>query len=110
MPAEIVIAAYRAHPGKEAELLDLVRRHRPVLVSEGLVTDREPVLMRAESDGTVLEIFEWKDGAAHAAHTNSNVMEIWDGMGAVADFVSLGDLAEAGTRFPHFLPLEGGTP
>ena len=108
-----VLCIYRVKDGQEDEFRPLLEKHWPTLNSIGLVTS-EPARWYASKDKKgrqlFLEIFEWKDGGAHAAHTNSNVMEIWDGMGAVADFVPLGDLAEAGTRFPHFLPLEGGTP
>ena len=38
----IVIIAYRPKPGKEKELLDLVRNRVPTLRKEGLVTNRKP--------------------------------------------------------------------
>jgi len=59
MNGVIVIAAYRPKPGKEEELLDLVRNRVPILRKEGLVTDRTPTIMRA-SEGTIIEISEWK--------------------------------------------------
>jgi hypothetical protein len=40
-----VIVAYRPKPGKEQELLAIVRTRVPSLRKEGLVTDRVPVLM-----------------------------------------------------------------
>ena len=36
----LVIARYRPREGREADLLELVRRHGPVLLESGLVTDR----------------------------------------------------------------------
>ena len=53
----IVIVAYRPKPGKENELLNLVRSRVPTLQKENLVTDREPTIMRAR-DGTIIEVLE----------------------------------------------------
>ena len=105
---EMVIAMYRPHEGKDAELRELIARHMPALRAEGLVTDRPATLMRA-GDGTYLEVFEWKPGASSAAHTNPAVQAVWGPMMEVADFPALGDLAEAGGRFPHFEPIDGLT-
>ena len=72
MAGVCVIVAYRPKPGKEAELLALVRARVPTLRQEGLVTERAPVIMRAK-DGTLLEVSEWKSRAAiEAAHQNPN--------------------------------------
>ena len=59
MPGVCVIVAYHPKPGKEDELLALVRSRVPNLRKEGLVTDREPVIMRSR-DGTIIEVSEWK--------------------------------------------------
>jgi quinol monooxygenase YgiN len=59
MSGVCVIVAYRPKPGKEQEILDLVRTRIPTLRKEGLVTDREPIMMRAK-DGTIIEVSEWK--------------------------------------------------
>ena len=42
MSGGIVIVAYGPKPGKERELLELVRNRVPTLRKEGLVTDRAP--------------------------------------------------------------------
>ena len=47
MSGVIVIVAYRPKPGKEMELIELVRNRVPTLSKEGLVTDRTPTIMRA---------------------------------------------------------------
>ena len=74
MNGVIVIVAYRPKPGKEKELLELVRNRVPILRKEGLVTDRKPTIMRA-SDGTIIEVSEWKSQEAiDAAHKNPNVL------------------------------------
>lgn len=105
MAAEIVIAAYRPKPGRGEELLDLVRRHHPVLRSLGLVTDRVPVIGRAK-DGTILEIFEWESNAAmERAHGMPEVRAIWNPMGEIAELASLASLEESKHPFPHFQPV-----
>ena len=43
MAGVCVIVAYRPKPGKERELLSLVRGRVPTLRQEGLVTERAPV-------------------------------------------------------------------
>ncbi len=102
----IVISAYRPEPGKEQVLLSEVRDHHPLLWSEGLVTSREPVIMRAK-DGTVLEVFEWASPAAiEEAHENPRVKAMWERFAKCCDFVPLSDLAEAAVLFSEFEPLE----
>jgi hypothetical protein len=55
MTGLIVIVAYKPKPGKESDLLELVRRRVPFLRGEGLVTDRIPTMMRCR-DGTIIEV------------------------------------------------------
>jgi hypothetical protein len=105
MGPEIVIAVYRPHEGRAADLDALVARHVPALREQGLVTDRPAISMRA-SDGTVVEVFEWTSREAAArAHEDEVVGPLWASMGAVADFLTPADLPEATHRFPHFAPL-----
>src|SRR5207244_7385737 len=90
-----VIVAYRPTPRKEREVLALARDRVPTLRKEGLVTDREPVIMRAK-DGTIIEVSEWKSREAiDAAHKNPNVLTMWDKFFAVCDCVPLKTLPEA---------------
>ena len=73
MPGVCVIVAYRPKPGREKELVDLVRSRVPTLRQEGLVTDRAPIIMRA-SDGSIVEVSEWKsEEAIAAAHKNGRL-------------------------------------
>jgi len=100
------IVAYRPKPGKEDELLELVRARVPTLRQEGLVTDRVPVIMRAK-DGTILEVSEWKSPEAiDAAHRNPNVLALWNKFFEVCDCMPLNTLAEAGEMFAGFEPLD----
>jgi hypothetical protein len=102
----IVIAAYRPKPGKEEILLAEVRDHHHLLRSEGLATDRHPVVMRAK-DGTILEVFEWASPAAiEEAHANARVAAMWDRFAKCSDYVQLNSLAEAASIFAEFEPVE----
>jgi quinol monooxygenase YgiN len=102
----IVIVAYRPKPGKEQEILELVRARVPTLRKEGLVTDRVPTIMRAR-DGTIIEVSEWKSQEAiDAAHKNPNVLAMWNKFFAVCDCVPLNTLAEANEMFAGFGPVE----
>ena len=103
---QVSIACYRPKPGKDAELLELTRQHIPILRAQGLVTDREPYLMRA-ADGTLVEVFEWKSAdALEAAHTNPEVGKLWQRYGELCDYIKLGDLAETRELFANFDPIE----
>ncbi len=100
-----VIVAYRPKPGKEAELLDLVRNRVPTLAKEGLVTDRTPIMMRAK-DGTIVEVSEWKSPEAiEAAHQNENVWAMWNRFFEVCDCIPLKELPEADEMFAGFEPI-----
>src|SRR5436853_4566181 len=102
----VVIVAYRPKPGKENELLELVRSRVPTLRKENLVTDRAPTIMRAK-DGTIIEVSEWKSREAiDAAHKNPNVLAMWNKFFAVCDCVPLKSLAEAEEMFAGFEPVD----
>lgn len=104
--AYLVIAAYRPKPGQEATLLALVREHAPALLRLGLATPRPPLVLRA-GDGTLLELFEWASReAVEKAHTHPDVLVLWERFNAVAEYVRLADLKEAGELFAHFEPVE----
>jgi quinol monooxygenase YgiN len=106
MSGVIVVVAYRPKPGKDEELLQLVRSRVPTLRKEGLVTDRVPAIMRSR-DGTILEVSEWKSREAiDAAHKNPNVLAMWEKFFAVCDCVPLKTLPEADDMFAGFTPLE----
>jgi hypothetical protein len=98
----MVIALFRPKPEKAADLMACMRDHLPVLRAQGLATSRPSVVLRA-ADGTLLEIFEWVSQAAiDAAHFNPAVLALWGRYAACCDYVTLGDLKEAGSMFPGF--------
>jgi quinol monooxygenase YgiN len=106
MNGVIAVVAYRPKPGKEQELLELVRARVPTLRKEGLVTDRVPTIMRSR-DGTIVEVSEWKSrDAIDAAHKTPRVLAMWDKFFAVCECVPLKTLAETADMFAGFTPLE----
>jgi quinol monooxygenase YgiN len=102
---DLVIVAYRPKPGQADALLAVVRDHVPTLRRLGLATDRPVQAMRAK-DGTIVETFEWRDGAVAKAHENPDVLAMWGRFGEVCDIVPLKELAEAGDMFATFEPVE----
>jgi hypothetical protein len=100
----MVIVAYRPKPGCETDLEELVREHVPCLRTLGLVTERPAQAMRAK-DGTIVEVFEWAQGAIEAAHNSSRVAELWERFANVCDYVPLRELPEAEAMFAEFEPL-----
>jgi hypothetical protein len=84
------IVTYIPKPGKEAELLALVRKHEPALRKVGLVTDEPFKLWKAVDirKGRVqfVEHFSWKNGnASDVAHQTPEVMAVWEPMGPVLE-------------------------
>jgi quinol monooxygenase YgiN len=105
MNGVIVIVAYCPKPGKEQELLQLVRTRVPTLRKENLITDRVAAIMRAR-DGTIIEVSEWKSREAiDAAHKNANVWAMWNKFFEVCDCVPLNTLEEAKEMFAGFEPV-----
>ena len=97
-----VVVAYRPKPGCEEQLAAVVAKHLRVLREEKLITDREGATMRA-TDGTLVEVFEWRSqDAIAAAHDNAAVVALWDAFGAVCDYVPLTSLAETQQMFAEF--------
>ena len=102
----IVIVAYKPKHGKEEALDLLMKSHVGRLRNEGLVTDRESVLMKAK-DGTVIEVFEWKSREAiESAHSNSEVLEMWQEYSNVCDYIPMSRLEETSELFAEFSTLQ----
>ena len=102
----IVIVVYRPKPGKEDDLLSLVQDHVNVLRNEGLVTNRDPVIMRAE-DGVIVEVFEWKSvEAINAAHTNAEVGSLWAKFSEVCDYETPINIKEFHNLFSEFESID----
>lgn len=98
----IVIVAYKPKSGKAEALKELTKNHVSRLKAEGLVTDREAVIMEA-ADGTIVEVFEWLSAEAITkAHSNPVVHQLWAEYAEVCDYVNLNSLAEAANMFAEF--------
>lgn len=101
----IVVACYKPKTGKAQALRELMRMHHPILKSQGLVTNRESILMESE-DGTIVEVFEWASmDAIEAAHQNPVVAEMWDQYSRVCDYVPIASVPEANQIFSQFSPV-----
>jgi hypothetical protein len=100
------IAAYRPFADKDAELLEEIKTHVPILRELGLATDRPSYVMRAK-DGTIIEVFEWKSKeAVEQAHTNPGVLAMWERFGKVCEYAPLTSLSEADEMFAQFEPID----
>jgi hypothetical protein len=100
-----VIATFRPRPGKEQQLLTVLRDHMPTLRSQSLITDRPAYVMRAK-DGTILEVFEWKSAEAiEQAHTNPVVGKLWGRFVACCEYGTLSSVEESKQMFPNFEPI-----
>ena len=101
-----VIVVYRPKKGKDAKLVEVIKDHLPVLRSQGLATDRKPIVMRA-ADGSIVEIFEWKSAQAiKDAHTNPEVGKLWMRFSEVCDFDKPMNLKEFNEMFSEFETIE----
>jgi hypothetical protein len=97
-----VIVAYKPREGKDAELLGLVREHVPVLRGLGMVTERQPYIMRSK-DGVILEVFEWKSEVTHEQmHTNPVILEMWGRFEKACEYVTLPSIPECQGLFASF--------
>ena len=101
----IVMVAYRPKAGKLEQLEELAKQHHAILRHENLVTNRTPIIARANDD-SVIEIFEWtSETAIQDAHSNLAVAALWSKFHDACDYVPIADLAEAGELFSAFTPL-----
>lgn len=102
---DMVIVAYRPRPGKQEALETLARDHVPHLRRLGLATGRPALIMR-DKDGTIVEAFQWKEGAIATAHENPEILAMSEEYAAVCDYLPLSQLPEAQDLFATFVPLD----
>jgi hypothetical protein len=94
------LVTYVPKPGKEEELLALVKRHETALRSTGLVTD-EPFRVWKAFDirkrrVSFVEYFQWKDGrSSDVAHQTPEVMAVWEPMGPVLEELTICEVEPA---------------
>lgn len=102
----LTINCYKPKKGKKNKLHRTIKKHLPVLREQGLITDREPVIIEAK-DGTVIEVFEWKSkSAVKNAHKNYAVLETWGGFSEACEIISLRDIPESSDLFATFSPFK----
>jgi hypothetical protein len=102
---QIAMVGYKPKAGKAEALHKLMREHYAVLKSQGLVTDRLPVMMEAK-DGTIIEVFEWRSQAAiDQAHSNPAVLKMWEQYADACDFIPAGQVEEMAQLFSGFKPF-----
>ena len=102
----IVIVAYKPKPGKAEALKEFTKAHVSRLRVEGLVTDREPVIVES-ADGTIVEVFEWLSAEAiEQAHSNPAVHQLWAEYAEVCDYVPLNTLGETRNLFAEFTAID----
>ena len=104
---DMVIVAYRPKAGREETLARLVAEHVPSLRRWDLATDRPHLVMRA-TDGTVIEVFEWREGAVAAAHKDARVHGLWARFEEACTIIPLRDVAETAEMFATFVPVDAG--
>jgi hypothetical protein len=98
----LAFATYKPKAGKEKDLLELVKKHLPILRELELATDRSNYIAQS-LDGTVIEVFEWTSiNAVRAAHQHPTISDIWEKMTLIADFVPMSTLSEGQKPFPGF--------
>lgn len=98
----ISVAAFKPKAGKESELLQVITDRLPLLRRLGMVTDREPVLMRSK-DGVIIQVSEWiDDEAIGKAHKTPEVLELWKRFDACSTYVKLDSLTESHEDFATF--------
>lgn len=99
----MVIACYRPKPDCDAALIEVTKKHLPILREQGLIDDGPSLCGRAK-DGTIIEVFCWKSEAAIAsAHENPAIAKLWAEYGLVCDYTSIGNVEGA---LDLFTPLE----
>jgi quinol monooxygenase YgiN len=98
----LAFATYKPKAGQDKALLELVKKHLPILRELQLATDRSNYIAKSK-DGTIIEVFEWTSmNAINAAHQHPAVANIWEKMTMIADFIPMNSLPEAGRPFPGF--------
>ena len=98
----ISIAAFRAKPGKEQDLTQVLADRLPLLRRLGLATDRPETRCRSR-DGIIITISEWASAEAiEKAHHTPEVLALWDRFFACCQWVKLQGLHEAAEDFATF--------
>lgn len=102
----ISIAAFRAKPGKDRDLTQVLDDRLPLLRRLGLATGRPEVRCRSR-DGVIVTISEWASAEAiEKAHHTPEVHALWDRFFACCEWVKLQGLPEAAEDFATFQAID----
>ncbi|KAA3604362.1 MAG: hypothetical protein DWQ01_22400 [Planctomycetota bacterium] len=94
------VVVYKPLEDKEAEFLQVLGAHWPLLGKHGLVTRTPRVTLRCPS-GRVVEIFEWRSKvAAQEAFSIPAIRKCWERIESLANLESLNRLEIADQPFP----------
>jgi hypothetical protein len=95
------IVAYRAKEGKERKLLSLIRKHAPLLKSLGGIS--EASFLMKSSDGSFIEVFEWRSmEAKRQAMKSEKLWELWGEMEEYGTKVKLSSVPETREVISNF--------
>ena len=88
------MVTYVPKKGKEAELLELVKKHEPALRKVGLVTSEPFRLWKAydirKQREQFIEYFVWKDAkSSDLAHHTAEIMAIWEPMTPILEELTI---------------------
>ncbi len=102
----MAFSSYKPKEGKKEEFMNLLDNHLPKLRELELASSRQPYLAQS-SDGRVIEVFEWVSAdAVEAAHQHPAVLDIWEKMALVADFLPMNTIPEGKEPFVSFKLIE----
>ena len=96
------MVTFRPKTGCRPEYMELIKGHYPLLRKNGMVTDRQSIIMKSVN-GSVIELFEWiSEKAKQDAHQSQDVIQFWDRLLELADVVTLDSLEEALIPYANF--------
>lgn len=102
----ISIAAFRPKPGMEDDLLNVLEDRAPLLRSLGMITERKPINMRS-SEGVIVHVSEWiDDDAITRAHSNPDILALWQRFNDCCEFIKLDSLSESHDNFATFAAID----
>lgn len=102
----ISVAAFRARPGREDELMRVMDERLPLLRRLKLATERTPILMRSQ-DGVIIQVSEWTSREAiDRAHQTPEVLALWDRIFDCCEHVKLESLPESQMDFATFEAID----
>jgi hypothetical protein len=89
-----MLVTYVPKPGKDEDLLRLVRQHWPTLRRLDLVTATPGRVWRGTDKrsgrSSYIEMFEWKEEtSSDTAHQTPEVMAVWESMGPILEDMNL---------------------